>query len=299
MKHLAYLMLLVITVSCQKDIEITPKSKFQEELFIEGILYPGKVPRIYISRALPFFRPEVTPQEVFARGATVVITNRGVQSTLQADSTFDPFRCRWIPYYEGGAAAQQGETYDLSVSYKGRSYSASTTIDQAKVNISSVEYTEEFFDVYGGHDGVIITLQDVAGAINYYRFQMNREIDNERLHAHTLGDVRSDCTNGEMFPITDLGRTVFSDENIDGQLLTMPIEVSFEYKEGDSTWIFMQSLDVRAAKFYKSVNSQLESIFNPFVEPVFIDSQIEGALGVFGSAVRSDSVLFIYPQDNP
>jgi hypothetical protein len=61
----------------------------------------------------------------------------------------------------------------------------------------------------------------------------------------------------------------------------------------------MQSLDKRTAQFYKSVDSQLESIFNPFVEPVFIDSRIDGAIGVFGSAVLSDSVLFIYPQDNP
>ncbi|MEQ8424624.1 MAG: DUF4249 family protein, partial [Cyclobacteriaceae bacterium] len=215
------------------------------------------------------------------------------------DSTFDAFRCRWIPFYEGTSPSQQGETYDLSVSYNGKAHSATTTISQPKVNISSVEYTEEFFDVYGGHDGVIIRIQDVPGAGNYYRFQMNRMIDNTRLHAHILGDIRSDCTNGEMFPTTDLGRTIFSDENIDGQLLTMPIEVTFEYLEGDSTWIFMQSLDVKAAKFYASVDRQLESIFNPFVEPVFIDSQIDGAVGVFGSAVLSDSVLFVYPQDNP
>lgn len=299
MKYLAWTILFLLAISCQKDIEIKPDTAYEEQLFIEGILYPGKVPRIYVSRALPFFQPEVAPQEVFARGAVVILTNRGVASTLQADSVFDPFRCRWIPFYQGGAVAQQGETYDLNISYRGKSYAASTTINQAKVNISSVEYTEEFFDVYGGHDGVVIQLQDKAGEENYYRFQMNRMIDNDRLHAHTLGDVRSDCTNGNMFPITDLGRTVFSDENIDGQLLIMAIEVSFEYKEGDSTWIFMQSLDKRTAQFYKSVDSQLESIFNPFVEPVFIDSQIDGAIGVFGSAVLSDSVLFIYPQDNP
>lgn len=299
MKYVAWTILVLLVISCQKDIEINPKSAYKEQLFIEGILYPGKVPRIYVSRALPFFQQEVSPQEVFARGALVALTHRGMTTTLQADSVFDTFRCRWIPFYQGGATAEQGETYDLTIFYKGKNYAASTTINQAKVNIASVEYTEEFFDVYGGHDGVVIQLQDKAGEENYYRFQMNRKIDNDRLHAHTLGDVRSDCTNGDMYPITDLGRTVFSDENIDGQLLTMPIEVSFEYKEGDSTWIFMQSLDSRAAQFYKSVDSQLESIFNPFVEPVFINSQINGAVGVFGSAVLSDSVLFIYPQDNP
>ncbi|MEQ8425403.1 MAG: hypothetical protein RIA63_11885, partial [Cyclobacteriaceae bacterium] len=78
MKKTSIFVLMILLISCQKDIEIKPKSTYQEELFIEGILYPGKAPRIYLSRALPFFQKEVTPQEVFARGATVVITNRGM-----------------------------------------------------------------------------------------------------------------------------------------------------------------------------------------------------------------------------
>jgi hypothetical protein len=77
-------------------------------------------------------------------------------------------------------------------------------------------------------------------------------------------------------------------------------EVSFEYSEGDSTWITMQSLDKKAALFYKDLDDQLITIVNPFVEPVFLESRITGgAVGFFGSAVLSDSVLFIYPQDNP
>jgi len=299
MKNLSGVILFVLLSSCQKDIEIRPTSKYEEQLFIEGVLYPGTAPRIYVSRALPYFNPEVTPQEVFARNASVTITNNGATYILLADSVFDYFRCRWIPFYEGNEPSAWGETYALSVVYRGESYDAVTTINQPKVNIQSVEYTEEFFDVYGGHDGVTVKLQDVAGSVNYYRFQMNREIDDERVHAHVLGDVVSDCSNGEFYPVRDLGRTIFSDKNIDGQLLTMPIEVSFEYREGDSTWIFMQSLDEKTARFYNSVDHQLESIFNPFVEPVFIDSQIDRAVGVFGSAVMSDSVLFIYPRDNP
>ncbi len=44
---------------------------------------------------------------------------------------------------------------------------------------------------------------------------------------------------------------------------------------------------------------QLQAIFNPFVEPVFLTTKIPGAIGVFGSAVLSDPVLFVYPRDNP
>ena len=79
----------------------------------------------------------------------------------------------------------------------------------------------------------------------------------------------------------------------------MSIEVTYEYEKGDSGWIFIQSLDKNSAEFYKDLDDQLQAIQNPFVEPVFINTKIKDAIGVFGSAVLSDSVLFIYPQDHP
>lgn len=81
--------------------------------------------------------------------------------------------------------------------------------------------------------------------------------------------------------------------------MILPIEVTFEYDKGDEGWVFIQSLDQNAAAFYKDLDDQLQSIQNPFVEPVFIKTNIPGAVGVFGSAVLSDSVLFVYPRDHP
>ncbi|MBL0110618.1 MAG: hypothetical protein IPP42_07080 [Saprospiraceae bacterium] len=81
--------------------------------------------------------------------------------------------------------------------------------------------------------------------------------------------------------------------------MILPIEVTFEYDKGDEGWVFIQSLDQNAAAFYKDLDDQLQSIQNPFVEPVFIKTKIPGAVGVFGSAVLSDSVLFVYPRDHP
>ncbi len=79
----------------------------------------------------------------------------------------------------------------------------------------------------------------------------------------------------------------------------MSIEVTYEYSQGDSGWIFIQALDKNSAEFYKDLDDQLQAIQNPFVEPVFINTKIPAAVGVFGSGVLSDSVLFIYPRDHP
>ena len=75
----------------------------------------------------------------------------------------------------------------------GKTYTASATIDQQRASIESVEYTREFVDVYGGHDGVIITLTDHPGTQDYYRFQMNRIIDTSVHHAHVLDKFINTC----------------------------------------------------------------------------------------------------------
>jgi hypothetical protein len=292
--------LILLVASCKKDITINFPSVHNSKVFIEGMLYPGKVPKIFISTSNPFFSSKVTPQQVFARDATVKITSGSSVDVLVPDSAYNKFRCRWEPFYRGNITAEFGKTYTLEVSFEGKTFTASTTINQKKVTIESIEYTAEFFDVYGGHDGVIIKITDQPGSQDYYRFQMNRMIDSSVKHAHVLDGFINTCAGAnELFPVTDIGRIVFSDENADGQKITMSIEVTYEYDKDDEGWVFIQSLDKNSAEFYKDLDDQLQAIYNPFVEPVFVNTKIPGAIGVFGSAVLSDSVLFVYPIDNP
>ena len=155
--------------------------------------------------------------------------------------------------------------------------------------------------MYGSHDGVIVTITDNQGTSDFYRFQMNRIIDTSVKHAHVLDRFVNTCVSSptEKFAVKDIGRIIFNDENADGQKIIMSIEVTFEYKKNDTGWVFIQSLDKNSAAFYRDLDEQLQAIQNPFVEPVFINTTIPGAIGFFGSAVLSDSVRFIYPRDNP
>jgi Domain of unknown function (DUF4249) len=299
-------LLLIITAvtlfpACKKDISINFPPDHNSRVFIEGILYPGQKPQIYISKSNPFFSSKVTPQQVFARGAVVKIKTGTTVDVLVPDSSFNKFRCRWEPHYRGKIAALAGKTYTLEVVYEGKTYTATTSITQKPVKINSIEYTPSFFDVYGSHDGVIVTITDNPGTQDFYRFQMNRIIDTSVHHAHVLDVFVNTCVSGptEEFFVKDIGRIVFNDENADGKKIVMSIEVSFEYDKGDDGWVMIQSLDKNAAEFYKDLDDQLQAIQNPFVEPVFINSKIPGAIGVFGSAVLSDSVLFVYPRKNP
>ncbi len=304
MKSKIFLLIAIVSLylfACKKDISVKFPPGHVSKLFIEGMLFPGKTPQIYISKSNPFFSAKVLPQEVFARGASVKITSGTTVDVLVPDSTFNKFRCRWEPYYRGNIAAQFGKSYTLEIRYEGKIYTASTTINQQKPKIDTVVYTASFIDTYGSHDGVIVTLTDNPGTKDYYRFQMNRIIDTSIHHAHVLDKFINTCVSGpaEKFPVKDIGRIVFNDENVDGQKLVMPIEVTYEYKKNDFGWIMMQSLDKNSAEFYKDLDDQLQAIQNPFVEPVFLNTKIPGAVGVFGSVVLSDSVRFVYPRKNP
>ena len=300
-KFLLMIFLVTLLTSCKKDISIKFPPAHISQVFIEGMLYPGKTPQIFISNSNPFFSSKITPQQVFARGALVKITNGATVDLLVPDSTYNKFRCRWEPFYRGNIPSQSGQTYTLEVNYEGKIYTASTTISQKKPVIDSVKYIADFTDSYGSHDGVIVTVTDNPGTKDYYRFQMNRIIDTSRHHAHVLDGFKNTCVSGpnEKFPVKDIGRNVFTDENADGQKIVMYIEVAYEYKKYDTGYVFIQSLDKNSAEFYKDLDEQLQAIYNPFVEPVFIHTKIPGAIGVFGSAVLSDSVLFIYPRKNP
>ena len=295
-----FALLLMSHFACQKEITLDFSSTHTNTLFIEGMLYVGQKPQIFISKSNPFFSPKVTPQQIFARGAVVTISSGSVVDILVADSTFNKFRCRWETFYRGHFVAEQGKTYTLNIRFEGKTYTATTTINQQAATIEKIEYTPNFTDVYGSHDGVIIDITDRAGTRDYYRFQMNRMIDTSVKHAHVLDVFVNTCTQkDEEFPVKDIGRIVFTDEGQDGQKMRMPIEVSFEYEKGDEGWIFLQSLDKNSADFYKDLDDQLQAIQNPFIEPVFIKTHIKGAVGVFGSAVLSDSVRFVYPRKNP
>ena len=125
---------------------------------------------------------------------------------------------------------------------------------------------------------------------------MNRMIDSSVYGASNLGLIHSTCINSGSFYISEFGRSIYSDKNVDGQSMQFVIEPAFKHKLNDTAYVFVQSLDQNSAEFYDNIDKQKLSQLNPFVEPVLLKTKIDGCIGVFGSSVTSDSVQFIYPE---
>ena len=285
----------MMLMRCQKDITIKIQN-YDPQLTIECILYPGKTPTLFLSTSQPFFNTASAPQQLFARNAAVSITGPSGTDFLLADSSFDNFRCRWNLFYTGTIPSQAGGTYYLSVVYDGKTYNATTTIYEPQIQIQSTGYVYNFHDIYGDHEGVVVSFADAAGSGNNYRYQMTRMIDSTVYGASNLGVIHSTCSNGNDFYIRELGRSVYSDRNLEGQTITLTVEPAYTHQQDDSAYVFIQSIDTASATFYDQLDKQKLAMYNPFIEPVFVRSHIAGCLGVFGSAVVSDSVLFVFPE---
>lgn len=280
--------------ACQKDIKLKPL-QYESQLSIECILIPGQIPQLFLQSSVPFFSPNTTPSQLFVRGASLSITGSSVDNLI-TDSVFDKFRCRWVPFYKGAIPSVMGQTYNLSVTYGGKTYTASTTIDQQKVSISTTSYIAAFHDVYGEHEGVIVNFTDFAGTENFYRYQMSRAIDSSVYGSSSLGLIHSTCTNGAFFYVREFSRSIYFDKGLDGQSMQLIVEPAYGHSQGDTAFVFVQSLDKNSAEFYDNLDKQKLAQYNPFIEPVFLKTKIPGCIGVFGSAVVSDSLLFIYPE---
>ena len=188
--------------------------------------------------------------------------------------------------------------YTLTVIVQGQTFTATTVTNVSAVTIDSVSYTPDFTDIYGGHEGVIVDFVDLPGQPNQYRFQMDRPLDNKH---ETVDDFEYSSTcmaDGETYVVEELGRFVYFDTNFDGAPVRFVVEPPYTNRKGDPGVVYIQSLNRDVAEFYDVLDRQRESNINPFIEPVFLDSKIGGAIGVFGAINRSVGFDFVFPQDS-
>jgi len=288
---------ILIFYSCEKTITIKQQS-YQSKLSIQGLITPNQIPAIYINKTVPYFDPKLNTRELTVDNAVAILNDGTTNYTLQFDSSFDYLYCRYNYFYKGTQNIQSNKTYTLTVNYNGNLYTAQATTYQSIVSITSITYTQHFTDLYGDHEGIIIKYTDKPGEENYYRYEMGRIIDSSVLTAGGAGSgIKSKCLGAQDYYIKDLGRTVYSDKNVDGLALSFVVEPAYTHQKNDTGYIRLQSVDKNIFNFYDNLDKQKLAEYNPFVEPVFVaPGQFKNAIGVFGAYAVSDSVLFVYPE---
>lgn len=281
-------------VGCEKTINIAPP-QYEPKISIQCLLTPDSFPKLYLDKSVPFFDYKVLPKDLFIPNASVKITAaNGAMDVLKADSIFNQFYCRYDYFYKGAVKTKANTAYSLEVVVNGQTFKATTSTNLPKAKIETVGYVQAFSDVYGEHEGVVVTVRDVAGQANFYRYQMIRMIDTSVAGANIK--LKSACLGRDSILYTEIGRTAFDDIGLDGGIVKMTVEPAFTHKKGVKGVIRVQILDENTAAFYNNVDNQKVATYNPFVEPVFLKTQIDGCIGIFGAYILSEPVAFVYPE---
>lgn len=291
---LLFLSAIVLATGCEKTINVKIQP-YEGMVSIECMLVAGEVPKLYLSQSTAFFSPQVTPTDLFLKGARVIISSGGIKDSLVTTMGRDSFLCQDTYFYQGSIKIVQGKTYNLEVSYGGKTYNATTTVDQQKPVISQLGYVWAFKDIYGEHEGVTVDFTDTPGQINAYRIQMDRQIDSSARKTETT--YKSECNGANMFTVQEVGRAIYFDKGSgDGRPVSVTVEPTYSHHKGSVATVYLQAMDPASARFYDQLDKQKLATSNPFVEPVFLTSNIEGCMGVFGHYIRSQPVQFIYPE---
>ena len=281
-------------LSCQKTIDIKPLP-YDSKVSIQCLITPDSLPKLYLSKSVPFFDYKILPKDVFIPDAVVkIISEKGEIDVLKPDSSFNYYYCRSEYFYKGSIKIKINTAYSMEVVTNGQTFKATTSTVLPQVKIESVSYVKNFQDVYGGHEGVVVTVRDVAGQANFYRYQLTRQIDSTIEAANNPS--KSTCLGKESAWITEIGRTAYDDTGLDGSLIKMTMEPVFSHKKGTMGVIRIQTLDANSAAFFNNLDNQKVSVFNPFVEPVLLKTAIEGCIGIFGAYVLSEPFVFVYPE---
>lgn len=284
---------LIVFISCEKTISIK-QQPYQSKLSIQGLITPNQKPQIYLNRTVPYFDPKVNTRELTVDNAAVTLNDGTITYSLNFDSAYNYHYCRYDYFYSNSQNILANKTYTLSIVFNGITYSAQATTNQSKVPVASTSYVQIFKDLYGEHEGVIVGYTDKPGEENYYRYEMSRIIDSS---VKSVDAVKSSCTFGQKYAVKEIGRSIYSDKNVDGLALTFTFEPNYSHKLNDTAYIRLQTVDKNIYNFYDNLDRQKLAQYNPFVEPVFISpGQFKDAIGVFGAYVVSDSVLFVYPE---
>lgn len=294
MPTLLNLFIVFLLSSCEKTITV-PVQPYTPMLSIACMLVPGEVPTLYLSRSTAYFSAQTTPQDLFVADASVVIRSGDQTDVLHPTMARDSFLCQPAYFYQGSLPTRQGQPYTLDVTYGGQTYHAQTTVSQAQPTIDHVSYVSVFKDIYGEHEGVVVDFTDQPGQANAYRYEMRRQIDSSA--RKTESAYRSECNGANRFGVTEIGRAVYFDTGSgDGRPVTITVEPTYTHRKGSTGLVYLQAMDPASARFFDQLDFQKLATSNPFIEPVFLKTNIPGCMGVFGHYVRSQPVPFVFPE---
>lgn len=286
--HIAPLMasamvILALAQSCEKDITVDlPKG--EKKLVVDGRLFSGEPPRVWLTFNFPFFTPlqglDISDpnawSEFLALDAQVKVSDGSLTDhlTLTLDNTYFP-----PVYYTGDTLiGVPGKTYTLTIIHQGRTYTAMTSIPPI-VALDSLRWQPEGQLDSLGPCNLYFTDPPASG--NIYRLFCKRQ---GYVHYRPIFDpsvLDDQSFNGQKieFPFyrPDPKNFVFFNSDT---LTEQERRERFYWKRGDSIYVRFCSIDRVSYEYLRTFEDAANTSGNPFSNPSTVKSNITGgALG--------------------
>ena len=301
MRWWIYIALLGLVTSCTKEVQIDIPG-YKEQLVIDGRIETGMPPLVLISRSKDVYAPTNLQSFLsgFVSGATVSVSDGTTTVVLDeicsdnlppgseqmaaaifgvsVDQLVTLHLCAYTSF-NTDIWGQVGKTYELTVTFEGKTYTSTTTI-QPPLPLAELYWKEE--PATPGYGFSWARLIDPAGQYDAYMWEVRRintgpdgnPIDPS--FVPTFNPVfDDDFFNGINFEFFYENPTVWNDPNVPDQFKGL-------YKLGDTVVIKFSKLDRYSFEYLEKKYVQMSSAGNPFSTPINLPSNIKGgALGLW------------------
>ncbi len=178
--------------------------------------------------------------------------------------------------------------YKIVVSAEGfNSINADDEIPES-VSIKDVLVEANSSNEYSVENNLTITFSDNGDTKNYYQISI-LAVENfeNNIYKYPLSFESNDILIGESGILEDEEKTFygnaafFDDVIISGKEYKLKIS-TYDINYFNKVYIVLSSLSENLFKYLVSLKEQNESDDNPFAEPVFIHSNVQSGLGIFG-----------------
>lgn len=271
---------LVVLTGCEKDVEDMDLNSSSKLVVFSFISPQDTILTVKLQKSQPAIGKKLTAEQVKVKNATVTITDGNSVVLLTYNQEYD--------HYEANAKVWPvvaGSTYQLKVSTPGGAIATAnctvpyaTGIEITEIN-TSYTIVQDYFGQNVRRYSVSYNWRDAAGVKNYYRalaykqYTISSPHSDDVVHREGLQgnnynmDLQTDAKvkNGLMLSNT----LTYHEYNYD--VINKPFHIYAVLVVGDSNYYL----------YHESLTKQYENDGNPFAEPSFIYSNVEGGLGVF------------------
>lgn len=293
-KHncLIIVLLAFVGVSCEKEIDIDLSSG-EKLIVVEGSIETDQQPYVSITNSIGFFDKIDLSNIGYIKGADVQVTDLTAGKTIKLieyniDTTIGNQTFSFSIYGPDindpqalNFKGQIGHTYLLNILSEGRNFTAVAQIPSTtgldSIWTEPVPGREDTFSVLR----VLYNDPDTFG--NSVRVQtLNRKYVKdgsfETFQTSFNSVYNDDVINGARFPLTiDLGYDKSK------QYSNEEFQTIGYLRKGDTVTVKWGAIDRGVFKFWETLAFSAGSVGNPFASPTAIQSNVSGALGVWGA----------------